>query len=228
MSAVFVSYRRDDAQGWAGRLGADLAAAFGPVARFFDLASIAPGADFLQAIGKAIDEAAVVLVLIGPRWASLCDTQGRRRLDDPRDVVAAEVRQALARPVPVIPVLLGGARMPAENDLPEPLRPLSRRNAVELSDSRWAFDSERLCAAIEAMTPLKRQPAAAAPAAAAAAVRVGAGLELREAEVGRVTGARGTVPAGGVDVLAGAKLQQVKIGDITGVEVSPPAPERPA
>jgi hypothetical protein len=222
MSSVFISYRRTDAQGWAGRLGADLATAFGDVARFFDLASVPPGADFLLEIERSLADACAVLVLIGPRWLDVRDEQGRRRLDDPDDVVAAEIAKALSLGVPVIPVLLGGAAMPTAANLPEPLRTLHRRNGFELSDVRWEFDRARLFAAIEAATPLRRRPGAAP----AAGVSVGAGLELRDTEVGRVTGARGAVPAG-VDVLKDAKLTGGKIGDITGVEIGP-SPDRKA
>ena len=217
MSGVFVSYRRADAQGWAGRLGSDLASAFGDVARFFDLASIQPGADFLLAIERAIADANAVLVLIGPLWLDLRDAQGQRRLDDPDDVVVAEIAQALKIGRPVIPVLLGGASMPGSVDLPEALRPLRRRNAVELSDLRWDFDCARLFAALEATTPLTRLPSAPV----AGAVSVGAGLKLVDAKVGNVTGARGIAPVGAVDVLKGATLQQGSIGDITGVDLGP-------
>ncbi len=223
MSGVFISYRRADAQGWAGRLGADLGQAFGDVARFFDLASIAPGADFVLAIEKAMADAAAVLVLIGPRWLDLRNEQGARRLDAPDDVVAHEIRQALTLAVPVIPVLLGGATMPDAAALPEPLRALARRNAIELSDTRWPHDLERLLAALEAATPLRRRPTEPA----AGGVSVGAGLQLRDSEVGRVTGVRGALPARGVDVLQRATLSNVKMGDITGVELTPPAAPGP-
>lgn len=220
MKRVFVSYRRADAQGWAGRLGADLAAAYGDAARFFDLDSIPPGADFLLEIEHSLADACVVLVLIGPRWLDLRDTQGRRRLDLPDDIVAGEIALALAARVPVIPVLLGGAAMPGVQDMPQRLQALGQHNAFELSDSRWTFDAERLFAAIDAATPLRRR-AATAPANAAG-VSVGAGLELRDAEIGRVTGVRGTVPAGQVEVLRNASVRNVKMGDITGVEIAPP------
>jgi hypothetical protein len=219
MSGVFISYRRADAQGWAGRLGADLGQAFGEVARFFDLASIAAGADFVLEIEKAMADAAAVLVLIGPRWVDLRNEQGVRRLVAPDDVVAHEVKQALSLTVPVIPVLLGGASMPDAAALPEPLRALARRNAIELSDTRWAHDFERLLSALEAATPLRRR----LPEPAVGNVSVGAGLQVRDSEVGRVTGVRGAMPARGVDVLQGAALSNVKIGDITGVELAPPA-----
>lgn len=223
MSCVFVSYRRADAQGWAGRLGSDLASAFGDVARFFDLASIPPGADFHLAIERAIAEAHAVLVLIGPRWLDMRDAQGRRRLDDPCDVVAAEIAQALKGGGPVIPVLLGGASMPAATELTEALQPLRRHNAFELSDVRWDFDRARLFAALEAATPLKRLPCGQV----VGDVSVGAGTTLVDASVGNVTGARGVAPTGAVDVLKGATLQRVTIGDITGVDLGPPAGAKP-
>lgn len=220
MSGVFISYRRADAQGWAGRLGEDLAKVFGDVARFFDLASIPPGADYLVEIERAVSAADAVLVLIGPRWLDLRDEHNARRLDDPNDVVAAEVALALTRQAPVIPVLLGGVAMPAAAALPEKLQSLARHNAFELSDSRWEHDRDRLLAAMEACTPLKRRQAATVPGG----VSVGDGLKVDNSEVGRVTGMRGPAPAGAVSVLKDAVLTNTKIGDITGVEITPPAP----
>lgn len=219
MSGIFISYRRVDTGGWAGHLSEGLAKAFGDVARFFDLASIPPGADFIVEIDRAIAISEAMLVLIGPRWLNLRDEHNMRRLDDPNDVVTAEVSLALARRAPVIPVLLGGISMPATAALPEKLRPLARRNAFELSDSRWEYDCERLFSALEASTTLKRRAAAAV---VAGGVSVGAGLQLTNSEVGRVTGVRGLAPAGGVDVLKGAAISGTKVGDITGVEIVPP------
>lgn len=223
MSGIFISYRRDDAQGWAGRLGEDVAKSFGDVARFFDLASIAPGADFLVEIERAVTAADAVLVLIGPRWLDLRDRHKTRRLDDPNDVVAAEVALALTHSAPVIPVLLGGATMPGAAALPEKLQRLARRNAFELSDSRWEHDRDRLFSALEISTPLKRRPAATA----AAGVSVGAGLHINDSEVGRVTGVRGPAPSGSVDVLNDASITHTKMGDITGVEIAPPPQPEP-
>jgi hypothetical protein len=170
-----------------------------------------------------VASADAVLVLIGPRWLDLRDEHDTRRLDDPNDVVAAEVSLALTRPTPVIPVLLGGITMPGAAALPEKLQPLARHNAFELSDSRWEHDRDRLFTALEASTPLKRRPASAV----AGGVSVGAGLQINSSEVGRVTGVRGPAPAGGVDVLKGAAITNTKIGDIIGVEIKPPAAPEP-
>jgi hypothetical protein len=108
--------------------------------------------------------------------------------------------------------------MPRSTELPEPLRPLARRNAVELSDSRWDYDRERLFSALETQTSLRRVP----DAPAAAVVSVGAGLNINDGEIGDIAGVRGVLPAGtGVEVLRDAKLTKVKMGDITGVDLGP-------
>jgi len=168
-------------------------------------------------IERAIEQAVAALVLIGPRWLDAGDAAGARRLDDPDDVVRLEITSALARSIPVIPVLLGGAAMPRSTELPEPLRPLSRRNAVELTDSRWDHDRDSLFSALEEQTPLRRVP----DAPSADAVSVGAGLSISEGEIGDVTGVRGGAATGGVDVLRDAKLTAVKMGDLTGVDLGP-------
>jgi hypothetical protein len=216
MSAIFVSYRRRDAQGWAGRLGADLAEAFGDVARFLDFESIPFGADFVLQIERAIAEASAALVLIGPGWLDASNSAKARRLDDPDDLVRLEIASALSRSIPVIPVLLGGATMPPSTELPEPLRPLARRNAVEMTDSRWDYDRDRLFSAIEAQTALRRIP----HPPATNAISIGSGLNISDSEIGDVIAVRGAVPAGaGVEVLRDAKLTKVKTGDIIGFDM---------
>jgi hypothetical protein len=87
----------------------------------------------------------VLLAVIGPRWVSLTDADGKRRLDDPNDYTRLEIVTALRRrDVRVIPVLVEGAQMPDSNQLPEDLQPLCRRNAIELTDKRWEYDVTQL------------------------------------------------------------------------------------
>jgi len=140
-----------------------------------------------------------VLVLIGPHWLDLRDEDGTRRLADPHDLVAAEVSLALTRPKVVIPVLLGGITMPTAKALPKKLRPLARRNAFELSDSRWAHDRDRLFAALEASTPLKRRQAVTPTSAASVSLTVQTALlspaERTEFNTHRIT-ARVVAPDG--------------------------------
>jgi hypothetical protein len=142
---IFINYRRADSAGWARQLHSDLSARFGAERVFRDVA-IEPGVDFVDHIEQVMDACDVCITVIGPRWATLAAASGRRRLDDPGDLVRLEIERALQRTdVDVIPVLVDGARMPAEDELPEGLRLLARRNACELSDSRWDYDVGVLC-----------------------------------------------------------------------------------
>jgi TIR domain-containing protein len=144
----FISYRREDASGHAGRLYDYLATALGRSRVFMDVDAIAPGADFVARIDTALSHSRAMFVVIGPRWSSATDRQGRRRLDDPSDVVRREIAAALRHEILVIPVLVAGAAMPAESDLPDDLAPLATRNAFQLDDGRWSSDVERLLSAL--------------------------------------------------------------------------------
>jgi len=174
---VFISYRRDDAAGYAGRLEEALEQRLGHGSVFRDVLDIAPGADFVLAIRQRLAGAQTVLVLIGPRWAG-GDTVGTRRIDDAQDFVRLEVQEALTSSAQVIPVLLPGARMPAEAELPEPLRPLARRNAMSLGDTHWGADIDRLLAAV-GVTPSRRFRPWALGAALLAVAAAGGGWLLR-------------------------------------------------
>lgn len=150
---IFVSYRREETSHLAGRLADELADRYGTSRVFMDIDSISPGADFVEAINRAVGNSAVLLVVIGSRWASLVDRSGHRKLDDPDDFVVREVSTALAARVPVVPVLADGAEMPTEHDLPEILRPLSRRNAVRLDAVTFRRDTEWLLDQLAAFVP---------------------------------------------------------------------------
>ena len=156
-SSIFLSYRRDDTAGHAGRLRDSLTERFGPGRVFMDLESISVGADFVETMQNAVASSRVAVVLIGRHWLSAADKNGNRRLDNPQDFVRVEVETALGRGVRVIPVLVQGAQMPTEDALPESLAKLARRNAIEVSDSRWSFDVNRLADAIE--EALRQEPA---------------------------------------------------------------------
>jgi hypothetical protein len=153
-NAIFISYRRDDSEGEAGRLFDDLVRAFGTENVFMDVSGIKPGADFRTAIEDNVAHCGVLLAVVGPAWVSITDAAGKRRLDDPNDFVALEIASALKREVPVIPVLVHEARMPAPDKLPESLNAFSYRNSVELSHARWNSDVQLLINALGAyVTP---------------------------------------------------------------------------
>ncbi len=141
---VFISYRRHETPAYAGRLYDTMVARFGEDRVFMDV-ELAPGVDFEQQITEAISGCVVLLVVMGPNWAVATEEDGRRRIDNPSDFVRLEVETGLGKAeVTPIPVLVSGARMPRREDLPEEIRAIARRNAIELSDGRWSYDVGRL------------------------------------------------------------------------------------
>jgi hypothetical protein len=146
--AVFISYRREDSEGEAGRLFVDLAAQFGKSNVFMDVTGIAPGRDFRKIVDKNVASCGVLLAIIGKGWIDAKDDAGRRRLDDPLDFVRLETASALKRDIPVIPVLVRGAPMPRGEQLPEDIKDLVYRNGVELTHARWESDVDLLIKAI--------------------------------------------------------------------------------
>jgi tetratricopeptide (TPR) repeat protein len=147
MSKIFVSYRRDDAGGYAHAICSQLVHDFSKDRVFMDVDTIEPGVDFVGVIEKAVGECDVLLALIGKGWAGV-GNDGKSRLDDPGDFVRLEISTALARDIRVIPVLLGGMTMPSRETMPDPLKPLSRRNAIEISHTRFNYDIELLITVI--------------------------------------------------------------------------------
>ncbi len=146
MKRIFISYRRSDSAGYAGRLYDYLKNYFGEERIFFDVDTIKPGVDYEQKIKTELDQSEAVLVLIGGQWLRVTGPDGKKRLDQPHDYVRLEVETALAKNIAVIPVLLQGVPMPSGGELPEALVDLSRRNAIKLSDEHWNSDLNLLTA----------------------------------------------------------------------------------
>jgi hypothetical protein len=163
---IFINYRREDSSGHAGRLYDALAERFGDDHVFMDVDAIDPGEDFTQVVEQSVGSCDVLLAVIGRRWVTTADSAGRRRLDNPSDWVRVEIQTALDRAdTRVIPTLVQGAEMPRSNELPEPMRKLSHRNAVKLSDTGWRHDVERLIRSLEEIAgaapespPVRRRP----------------------------------------------------------------------
>ena len=163
MNGIFLSYRRDDSAGHAGRLYDRLIEHFGANRVFRDLDSLGYGIEFFPAIREAIASCDVLVAVIGREWVTVTNAAGQRRLDDPRDFVRMEIVAALERDMPVLPVLVEEAEMPSDADLPPPLARLSQFNGLELSDSRWDFDVGRLVTALERFTPRAAPPSPPPP-----------------------------------------------------------------
>ena len=159
MRAIFISYRRDDAEGHAGRLFEDLAERFGKASVFMDVTGIEPGRDFRRVIEQQVASCGVLLAVIGKSWLSATDAEGRRRLDDPYDFVRLETEAALKRDIPLVPVLVHGAHMPRPEQLPDVLTNLAFRNSVELTHARWDSDVQLLINALLPYVDAAPQPA---------------------------------------------------------------------
>jgi hypothetical protein len=157
---IFISYRRQEASHLAGRLYDRLADRFGAELVFMDVATIDLGVDFAEVITRAVGTCQVLLAVIGPHWVTVADEAGRPRLRDPSDIVRLEVQAALERGVRVIPILIEGAVMPRQRDLPRPLAGLARRNALTMRHESFRYDADRLVAAIERVLAVATQVAA--------------------------------------------------------------------
>jgi TIR domain-containing protein len=164
---IFISYRRDETSGHAGRLYDALADRFGPEHVFMDVDAIDLGADFARVIAGAVTSCDVVIAVIGRAWLTAADEAGRRRLDEPDDFVRIELASALARDVFVIPACVQGAAIPPVRELPEELAQLSRRQGVELRDGAWHDDVRRLIRRLERLAAEKARPVEPIPPAEA-------------------------------------------------------------
>jgi len=195
---IFISYRREETAGQAGRLYDRLSGRFGTGRVFMDVDSIAIGVDFTTAITEAVSGCDILLALIGREWLSITDSRGRRRIDDPDDFVRVEIEAALQRDIRVVPVLVEGAMLPQASDMPPSLRPLVRRQALMISHVGFGSEVSRLIAAVDAV--LGAEPGGAAEAGRdtdRTAAKTGppagkphAGLPVNQEEPDMVHGAR--------------------------------------
>jgi hypothetical protein len=152
---IVISYRRDDSEAVTGRIFDRLTQTFGKEAIFRDIDSIPAGTDFREYIGSVLRQSELLVAIVGPRWLGRTRSN-RTRIDDPTDLVRVEVETALETNLPVIPVLVGNARMPDAARLPESLQPFAFRNALKV-DSGQDFDNHinRLIRAINGILSTK-------------------------------------------------------------------------
>jgi hypothetical protein len=163
MGGIFINYRRGETAGEARALFIELSAQLGAESVFMDVDNIALGRDFRDVLQERLASVDVMLTLIGKDWSRAADAAGRRRLDDPNDFVRREIHAALARDIAVTPVLLQGAQMPAEAELPADIRDLAYRNAFELSHARWSSDVHELVKRLGLSKPVANEPQAPQP-----------------------------------------------------------------
>jgi hypothetical protein len=221
MRAIFVSYRRGDTEGEAGRLFDDLISKFGENV-FMDVAAIEAGRDFRKVIDENVSTCGVLLAIVGKNWVDAKDENGNRRLDNPMDFVRLEIASALRRDIPVVPVLVGGAKMPRPEDLPEDLRDLAYRNYVELTHARWGSDLQPLLEALRRQLKVQKS-GPSAPTGPSPEPEVATSPILQPECAGR--GER--MPASAPFFLASAWSAIKKIGEIA-VSLGKPSGPAPA
>jgi uracil-DNA glycosylase family 4 len=153
MGRIFINYRRQDSEGYVGRLYDHLTQHFAREDVFIDVDNIRPGVDFVKALEDAVAACDVFLAVIGPHWLTAANDAGERRLDEWNDFVRIELISAINMNKAIIPVLVGHARMPSLKELPEEIAALARRNAFELSHQRFGVDVAKLADIIKAAAP---------------------------------------------------------------------------
>jgi hypothetical protein len=164
MPKISISYRRDDTGPVTGRLSDRLIDRYGAQSIFVDIDSIPAGVDFRHHIHTVLQETDVLLAMVGARWSG-AQADGKTRIREDDDPVRVEVATALRNEIFVVPVLVDGAKMPAEADLPDELKAFAYRNAVALSSGKdFNVHVQRLIAAIDrAPTRETVAPAVAEP-----------------------------------------------------------------
>ena len=143
MPGVFVSYRRTNARGQAERLYRWLDRHFGGSV-YKDTEGLSGGDDYGAVLRVAVAESDVLLAVIGRGWSEVTDEEGRRRLDEPGDLVAVEIATAFEHGVEVLAVLLPGAAMPLREELPAHIQALAGTSSLQIGGDSWAEDVEQL------------------------------------------------------------------------------------
>ena len=154
-TAIFLSYRREDSIETAGHMYSWLSMRLPQQLIFLDVRSIWPGANYRTEMAMALEEAEVVLVIIGRSWSAITRPEGLvRRLEEPDDAVRQEIELALARGKTIIPILTQGITMPSRADLPDSIRAFADLNALPVRpEPDFDNDMRTLRTAIDRLSP---------------------------------------------------------------------------
>lgn len=169
MAGVFINYRTNDGTEAAVLLDEQLKKVFGPENVFRDRRTTQPGVHFPPVLWGHLESCGVLLVLIGPNWLSLCDTDGRRRIDVPGDYVHDEIQRALTWRKTVIPVLIDSAQLPTKKQLPADIAELTERQFMQLRVPYAHLDLPVITEALRSHVPVRRPDPQPAPPASGAA-----------------------------------------------------------
>ena len=185
---IFISYRRDDSAGHAGRVFDRLRTDFGQDVLFMDVDAIPLGANFVRVLREEVAKCDVLLAIMGQGWLGAMDEAGARRLDNPKDFVRIEIAAALARGIPVIPILLEGTRMPNAGGLPPDLSELSERNGLDVRHVSFHSDMDKLVRGLKALANTLIPLALSKPLTKKKAPRASpADLRMLDVEISKLT-----------------------------------------
>ena len=149
--SIFISYRREDSAGQAGRLYDRLCEHFGKERVFIDVDTLGPGEDFVHVLDARVSSCSALVAVIGPRWLTSLDENGHRRIDAENDYVRRELAVALKNEIWIIPALVGRAQMPRPTDLPAEISALAQRNALEITDTAFQIGAAKIVEALDAI-----------------------------------------------------------------------------
>jgi hypothetical protein len=141
---VLICYRSQDYADYAAPLQRELVRRFGSRHVSLDAHEDPDVVVNVPPRDSPLPSAAVMLVMLSPHWRNASDHSDAMVPDDPRDTMRMTIARALRAPTSVIPVLVGGVKLPSADRLPQDLRALSSRNALTLRESNWEEDFREL------------------------------------------------------------------------------------
>jgi len=128
MSRIFISYRREDHPHAAARVAAELQRLLPDFEVFIDVDGIRPGEDFGAKLDRELEDCAYLLVIVGKKWIGRPRSRTKPpKIADSGDWVRREIVTSLNRKIPVVPILIDGAKLPPVHDLPDDLKPLHNK-----------------------------------------------------------------------------------------------------
>jgi pterin-4a-carbinolamine dehydratase len=140
---AFISYRRDDEGPSARFIKAELERYFGTDQIFMDVDNIRGGENWKNTIDENLENATILIAVIGRNWLQIHDEFFRRRIDGENDWVRREIEFAIEKKITLIPFLIG-SKMPKEEALPDSLKKLAEMNFLSLSVEDWRSDIAKL------------------------------------------------------------------------------------
>lgn len=149
---IFMAYRQADDPGSVGRLFERLSADFGRWQLFLDIYSLRPGEDYTKQLDVALSRAELLIVVVGNNWL-VPGRDGKPRIGALDDTHRHELATAIQRGIPILPITIEGARMPASEDLPEDIAAFSKQQALAISHRHWHEDAQRLFETVYRLLP---------------------------------------------------------------------------